>query len=134
MSDYQTLDAWQVARALVPFIYQFTDRFPRHEQYCLTQQMRRAIHSVHLNIAEGNGRLSNGEWQQFLGHARGSLLELESAVVSAHDLKYCTDEQSADAGARIVRAVQLVNGCLRSSMEGFEKKKFKPDGPAPANG
>jgi four helix bundle protein len=92
--------------------------------------MRKAVHSVHLNIAEGNGRLSNGEWQQFLSHARGSLLELESAVVSAHDLKYCTDEQVAEAGTRIVRAVQLVNGCLRRSIEGFDKKKFKPGDPA----
>ena len=125
-SNYQTLDAWKVARALVPFIYEFTDRFPRHEQYCLTQQMRKAAHSAPSNIAEGSGRLSNGEWQQFLGHARGSLYELESDLMSALDLKYCTAEQHADACERVRSAIRLVNGCLRKSMEGFEQKKFKP--------
>ena len=125
-SNYQDLDAWQIARQLVVFIYDFTDRFPQHELYCLTQQMRRAAHSVHSNIAEGNVRLSNGEWQQFLGQARGSLYELESPATVSLDLKYCTEEQHADVHARIRRAIQLVNGCLRKSTRGFEKKKYKP--------
>ena len=125
-SNYQDLDAWRVARELVPFIYDFTGRFPGHELYCLTQQMRKAVHSVHSNIAEGNGRLSNGEWQQFLGHSRGSLYELESDVISSLDLKYCTQEQHDEARTRIQRTIKLVNGCLRKSMEGFETKKYKP--------
>ena len=107
-------------------MYAFTDRFPGEEKYILVQQMRRAVHSVHSNIAEGNGRLSNGEWQQFLGQARGSLLELESDVIAAWDLKYCTVEEAAELTNKITRALRTINGCLRKSAQGFAAKKYKP--------
>jgi four helix bundle protein len=79
-SAYQNLIPWKRGRRLVRQIDQLTDIFPQHELDGLTAQMRRASTSVPLNIAEGKGRLTNGEWQQFLGYARGSLLEFESAM------------------------------------------------------
>jgi four helix bundle protein len=48
--------------------------------------MRRAAVSVASNIAEGQGRLTKGEFQQFLGHSRGSLLELSTQLAIASDL------------------------------------------------
>ena len=87
-SAYQNLVAWKRARRLVRQVYDLTDAFPSQEQYGLTAEIRRASTSVPLNIAEGNGRLTVGEWQQFLGYARGSPLELESALILAFDLKY----------------------------------------------
>lgn len=87
--------------------------------------MRRAVHSVHSNIAEGSGRLSNGERQQFLGQSRGSVMELESDVVAAFDLGYCTQEEAAALTAKRQRVAQLINGLLRSSSKGFANKKFK---------
>src|SRR2546428_5974161 len=107
-SAYQNLVAWKRARRLVRQVYDLTDTFPSQEQYGLTAQIRRASTSVPLNIAEGNGRLTVGEWQQFLGYARGSLLELESAMILAFDLHYITP----------------LNGLLRKSTEGFPTKKF----------
>jgi four helix bundle protein len=131
LSNFRNLDAWQAARRLVKSIYDFTDQFPQHERYCLTQQMRKAVHSVHSNIAEGTGRLSNGEWQQFLGQARGSLMEVESDVIAAFDLKYCSDAEVAAVGKQIQKAAQLVNGLLRKSMHPtFKNKKYKPVEPA----
>jgi four helix bundle protein len=125
-SDFRRLEAWRQARRLVKHVYTFTDAFPDSERYCLAQQMRRAVHSVHSNIAEGSGRLSTGEWQQFLGHARGSLLELESDVIAAFDLRYCTRENAKELGTQLKRATQLVNGLLRSSMRSaFRAKKFQ---------
>jgi four helix bundle protein len=103
-SAYQDLIPWKRGRRLVRQIYQLTDTFPQHELYGLTAQMRRAATSVPLNIAEGNGRLTNGEWQQFLGYARGSLLELESAMILAFDLHYITADQARPIGEAI-RAV-----------------------------
>jgi four helix bundle protein len=46
--------------------------------YGLKSQMRRCAVSVSSNIAEGQGRSTRGEFHQFLGHARGSLYELET--------------------------------------------------------
>ena len=88
--------------------------------------MRKAVHSVHSNIAEGRGRLSNGEWQQFLGQARDSLMALESDVIAAFDLKHCTQDEAANVTQRIKRVAQLINGLLRASAKGFPAKKYKP--------
>ncbi len=125
VSNFRKLDAWRAARRLVKDVYTFTDRFPDHERYCLTQQMRRAVHSIHSNIAEGDGRLSAGEWIHFLGQARGSLMELESDVISAFDLRYCDKEQTEQIGLKIRQVAQLVNGTLRSAMrKTFKTKKY----------
>ena len=125
VSNFRKLEAWRIARRLVKDVYSFTDHFPAHERYCLSQQMRKAVHSVHSNIAEGDGRLSQGEWIQFLGHARGSLMELESDVIAAFDLAYCDKESASRIGLQIRRAAQLVNGLLRSTMrKHFDAKKF----------
>ncbi|MBZ5665014.1 MAG: four helix bundle protein [Acidobacteriia bacterium] len=89
MSDnYRDLIAWQKARHLALNVYRCTRRFPRDEIYGLSSQMRRAAVSVPSNIAEGKGRYSHKEFVQFLYHARGSLLELETQVSIARDLEY----------------------------------------------
>ncbi len=125
-SSFTGLEAWRQARRLVTFVSAFTNRFPEDEKFVLVSQMRRAAHSVHSNIAERNGRLSNGAWQHFLGQARGSLMEIESDAILAFDLKYCTHEEGAALTEQIRQVARLVNGLLRKSAKGFATKKFKP--------
>jgi len=74
--------------------YRVTANFPKHELYGLSQQMRRAAVSVPSNIAEGKGHRSDKGFVNFLFHARGSLLELETQVEIARDLKYLPEEES----------------------------------------
>ena len=62
--------------------------FPRDEIYGLSSQMKRAAVSVASNIAEGYGRLSAGEYRQFLGMARGSTLELQTQFEIARALEF----------------------------------------------
>ena len=76
-----------------------------------------------LNLAEGSGRLTNGEWQQFLGYARGSLLELESALILAFDLGYATREQLEPIGERIKSVIKPINGLLRASTGRISEKE-----------
>jgi hypothetical protein len=65
--SYRELLVWQKAKALATQIYQATEQFPRPETYGLTSQIRRAAVSVPSNIAEGQGRLTPGEFLHFWG-------------------------------------------------------------------
>ena len=91
--SYRELLVWQKAKALAVHSYTFSERFPRAETYGLTSQIRRAAVSVASNIAEGQGRLTRGEFLHFLGQARGSLLELDTQLEIALDLNYLDAEQ-----------------------------------------
>lgn len=86
--NYRNLIAWQKARSLALDIYRCTRKFPKDEIFGLSSQMRRAAVSVPSNIAEGKGRHSHREFVQFLFHARGSLLELETQISIAGELEY----------------------------------------------
>jgi four helix bundle protein len=79
---------WQKAIVLVTNVCRCTKAFPKDELYGLTSQLRRAAISVPCNIAEGQGRVSTGEFRQFLGHARGSLHEVQTLLVIAENLGY----------------------------------------------
>ena len=86
LKSYRELQVWQRSIQLATSVYRFTAGFPRDEVYGLSSQMKRAAVSVASNIAEGYGRLSVGEYRQFLGIARGSALELQTQFEIARRL------------------------------------------------
>ena len=91
--SHRDLIAWQKAMDLVVTVYTLGKTFPKEELFALTNQMRRAAVSVPANIAEGQGRRSKGEFRQFLGNARGSLLELDTHLELGFRLGYLSAEQ-----------------------------------------
>jgi four helix bundle protein len=86
------LRVWQESIDLTTEIYKETARFPKHEIYGLSQQIRRAAVSIANNIAEGKGHRSDKEFLHFLFHARGSLLELQTQLEIAIRLSYLPRE------------------------------------------
>ena len=114
VQHYQQLIAWQKAIDLVAAIYEATARFPKEELYGLTSQMRRAAVSIPSNIAEGQGRASRGEFQHFLGIAKGSLFELETQVVIAVRLHVMHDPDGQSLQYRISEVGRIVNGLVAS--------------------
>ncbi len=86
--SFRELIVWQRGIELATAIYRLTHDFPREEVYGLTAQLRRSAVSVPSNIAEGQGRLSTGEFRQFLGIARGSNCELQTQLEIARALGF----------------------------------------------
>jgi len=111
--NYKDLIVWQKAVSLVTEIYRATASYPADERFGLTSQIRRAAVSIPSNIAEGQGRLTTGEFRQCLGYAKGSLLELETQLLISRNLGFLRDpanplfEQLAEVG-------RLLNGLLNS--------------------
>jgi four helix bundle protein len=122
--NYRDLIAWQKAITLTQFIYKLTESFPKREMFGLASQMRRAAVSIAANIAEGNGRISRGEWQQFLGYARGSHLELETELTISWRVELITAEQHDAALRRCDEVGRLINGLLKASADRPTRKKF----------
>jgi len=84
---FQGLLVWQRAMEMTVAVYRLTRSFPRDEVYGLVSQLRRAAVSVASNIAEGRGRLTEGEFRQFLGLAQGSNFEVQTQLLVAKQLE-----------------------------------------------
>ena len=74
-NSYRDLIAWQRSVELSVEVYRFTADFPREENLWSHLADSRAAVSIASNIAEGYGRNSRSEYRNFLGIARGSVLE-----------------------------------------------------------
>jgi four helix bundle protein len=106
--SYRDLDVWQCAIQLSVELYRLTGDFPREEIYGLTSQLRRASVSVTGNIAEGYGRSSKGEYRNFLGMARGSVLEVQTQLVIAREPGFGDAEKLAGVEKLADRAGKML--------------------------
>jgi four helix bundle protein len=111
---YRELLVWRKATSLALLTYRATERLPRSELFGLTSQMRRAAVSVPSNIAEGQGRMTRGEFRQFPGHARGSLLELETQLAIARGLGYLDEPNYSELDRQTHEVLGLLNRLLQS--------------------
>lgn len=98
---------------LVERVYAVTAGFPRDERFGLTSQMRRAAVGVAAQIAEGHGRVSYGEWRQFLSQARGSLFEIEAESIAARRLGFINEAEAEEIDHAIRGTGKALVGLLR---------------------
>jgi four helix bundle protein len=113
VQSYRDLIAWQKSMVLAREIYRTTETFPRVETYGLVAQLRRAAIAIPSKIAEGHQRTS-GEYRQLLGHAIGSLMEMETQVLLAQDLGYLDREKSSKLLQHTAEVGKVLHGLLRS--------------------
>lgn len=73
---------------IIKYIYSISHSFPKHETYCLSNQLRRSAISIPSNISEGFNRQHNNEYIQFLYISLGSCAELETQIEIAYELNY----------------------------------------------
>lgn len=121
VQSYRELFAWQKAMDFTTEVYRVTRRFPKEELYGVTSQLRRAAISVPSNIAEGQGRQTTGEFRQFLGHARGSLLETETQILLSERLEYLDHETTENLLKQAAEVGRILNG-LMNSLKGSHRQ------------
>jgi four helix bundle protein len=102
---------------LAAAVDRLTKTFPKEELYGITMQLNRSSVSVASNIAEGQGRLTTGEFRQFLGIARGSNLELQTQleiakVVRLGDMSLIPQVESLSF--EVGRMINAILGALRN--------------------
>ena len=112
--SHRDLIVWQKAIELVVCVYEATEHFPSSELYSLTKQVRRAVTSIPANIAEGQGRRLAREFMQFLGHARGSLWELDTHLEIARRVGFLNETDHVELLRHMDEVGRILNGLMRS--------------------
>lgn len=120
---YRDLLVWRKAKHLATMVYRETESFPRSELFGLTSQIRSAAISIPSNIAEGQGRLTKGEFRHFLGQARGSILELETQLAIANELGYLHEQSSQTIKGQTFQVLGLTESAVLESLTNGETLK-----------
>lgn len=109
--SFRDVVVWQKAHAFTLSIYRYTERFPKHEMFALTSQLRRAAASVPANFVEGFRKRTTPDKIRFYNIAQGSADECLYHLILAHDLCYGdTLNLQADL-AEVARLLQgYING------------------------
>lgn len=90
---FEEIIIWQKAMDFGEDIYDISGKFPKHELYNLTSQIRRATDSIALNIAEGSIGQSTPEFKKFIGYSIRSLAEVVTCLYKAKNRIYISNEQ-----------------------------------------
>ncbi|MCF7836746.1 four helix bundle protein [Candidatus Gracilibacteria bacterium] len=93
IKNFKELIVWQKAFSLTKSVYEFTENFPRSEEYGLKSQMRRCAVSIVSNIAEGYARSTRKDYAHFLSNSLGSCAELETQILLSKEFNFLNEEQ-----------------------------------------
>ncbi|HEY5824999.1 MAG TPA: four helix bundle protein [Cyclobacteriaceae bacterium] len=115
MNNYKELKIWQKSVDLAVSIYDVTKNFPREELYGLTSQLRRCAVSIPSNIAEGAGRNTKKDFNNFLGISNGSSCELETQLIIAQRINFI-DINTMESVQQEIVEIQKMNWSLKKSL------------------
>lgn len=90
---FEKLRIWHSAMDFGELIFDASGRFPIDEKYNLISQIRRAVDSIALNIAEGSTGQSIKEFRKFIGYSLRSLAEVVTCLHKAKRRKYLNEEE-----------------------------------------
>jgi four helix bundle protein len=113
--SHTKMDVFNISKEFLLRCYSDTKQFPADERFALTQQIRRAAISVHLNLAEGSSRKSLAERKRFYEVSRGSIIEIDTAFDIAVALHYTDKEKLEQTGSLLVRTFQMLSKLIAQS-------------------
>lgn len=113
MYNYKRLFFYQRAEVLSDVVHGLTKGFPRFETYELGSQMRRAVDSIVLNIAEGGSKDTVKNMVCYLRHALGSVDEVEAQMGRVVSLGYVDEGEGKKIVAELREIGKMINGFIR---------------------
>jgi len=113
ITKFEDIESWKRARSLANEIYRITGSGKFARDFCLRDQIRRAVISILSNIAEGFERGGDNEFAQFLSIAKGSCGEARAQLYVALDQTYITPSQFEILSASANEVSQLISGLIK---------------------
>jgi four helix bundle protein len=126
LHKFEKLEVWQLAIEYTDLCYALAEKLPKHEEYNLSSQLRRAAVSVALNIAEGSTSLSDAEQARFLEIAIRSLIETVACQHLIYRRKYLSDNEllreAYQSSEKLVAKLQAMRWALLGKRKLREEK------------
>lgn len=114
MHNFKELKVWQRSVDFAVDIYKITQNFPQEEKYGLVSQIKRASVSIPANIAEGTGRRTDKDFNNFLGTSLGSSYELETELIISQKLNLLSDEEFKTSSKSLEEIQKMIVGLQKS--------------------
>lgn len=112
--SFRDLVMWQKAHRFVLDVYKLTEKFPNHEIYGLTSQLRRAAVSIPANIVEGFKKTGKADKARYLNIAQGSLEEYRYYLILVHDLHYGDTAKLSNELDEVGKMIEVYKQKLKS--------------------
>jgi four helix bundle protein len=107
--DFETLELYKKSLDYIDFIYDLITHLPQNERYELTSQLKRAAHSITLNIAEGYGETVPLALK-YLKTVRGSIRECLACSTIAFRRKYIDESLYFESRKLLTELSKLAAG------------------------
>ena len=112
MFDHEKLDVYRCALELYATLAPAITAFPRGHG-AIVDQLRRALVSIPLNIAEACGKTTVSDRQRFFAIARGSAMECAAILDVCELLELLEPEKIQCAKQLLLRIVQMLSRLCR---------------------
>ncbi len=119
MHNFKELKIWNNSMELVVQVYKLTQKFPNEEKFNLISQIRRCATSIPSNIAEGAGRNSDKELNQFLGIAKGSSFELQTQLILSNKLAFMNNDDFHKLNNSVSEIQRMISGFQANLQSNF---------------
>ena len=123
MSDFRSLEVWQVAHELTLATFRISRPLRSDDGQIIRRQLLRAAISIPANIAEGSGKQSDADFVRFLRISMGSTSETEYHLLLAVDLGLLKREDGEILIARAVQVRKMLSGLIKFLQSAPKKQK-----------
>lgn len=118
---FRKLNVYTNAKEITKYVYSLLNNFPTEEKFALCSQIRRAVTSIPINIAEGFGRFSTKEKARYIEIAFGSLTELICELELSLELNYISKEEYDKAEEKLTIISKQLSNLHKSIVNNFTK-------------
>lgn len=114
---FEKLNVWGESRLFIKEIYLIVNSFPAKEIFVLGDQLKRAVISIALNIAEGSDKKSDRDFIRFLRISLGSVNEVVTALYIGKDLNLIKDSKFNNLYDHANKLSAMINSLIRKLNE-----------------
>jgi four helix bundle protein len=119
MHNFRELNVWKMSMDIAVEVNIMVEAMPKYHMWTLGSQLLKSSVSVPSNIAEGCGRISDGQFQYFLNVAMASSFELETQLLLALRFNTVNTSKAED----VLKNLNSVQKMTRKLLESLSNKK-----------